>query len=52
MNGNKARALRKEAYGDLSQREDRQYVTGIGGARENHPDSPRRKYQLSKKKAK
>ena len=58
MRGTKAKALRREAYGDKSQRAERQYVGGkIGRAArgyrtktiENAPGCPRAIYQALKK---
>lgn len=53
MNGRKAKALRKEIYGDDSKRPKRVYgyLKGVEGIR-NHPASPRAKYQALKRQAK
>ncbi len=49
MNGKKAKAIRKEVYGDISLRIKRNYVVLISGEIVNHPASYRAKYQKAKK---
>ena len=49
MNGRKAKALRREVYGDGSRRPKRQYVRGRNGGIENAPNSLRARYQSAKK---
>ena len=51
MRGRRAKRIRKEVYGDLSLRIERQYrVFGDGSVR-NVIGSPLRRYQEAKKKA-
>ena len=49
MNEKKAKKLRKEIYGDMSLRIDRNYVRDGRGAIRNHPESLRAKYQAAKR---
>lgn len=49
MRGKKAKELRKKSYGDLSLKGDRKYQRSLTGIIRNKPDSPRAKYQESKK---
>ena len=61
MRGTKAKRLRRDIYGDTSLRIKRKYIGGHPGEScnpwspispiRNHPDSPRAKYQLAKKRA-
>jgi len=48
MNGRKAKALRREVYGDGTRRPKRRYVRK-NGTIENAPNSPRARYQEAKK---
>ena len=48
MNVKKAKVLRREIYGNTSLRVKRQY-TKFRGFTENHPDTPRARYQAAKK---
>lgn len=54
MNGRKAKELRRQAYGDTSQREERKYYKGSAGRSGrrpivNGPSTPRAVYQRLKK---
>jgi hypothetical protein len=49
MNGKKAKAIRRDVYGDQSQREPRQYARTNSGGIINRPDSLRALYQKAKK---
>ena len=49
MNGQKAKAIRKEVYGDKSKRNPRQYVKDGTGAIMCAPSSLRAKYKAVKK---
>lgn len=50
MNAKKAKALRREIYGDTSLRIKRQY-TNCRGFIENRPDTHRARYQAAKREA-
>lgn len=53
MNGRKAKALRRAAYGDLSLKTPRKYFSHRGhGQVVNDPKGPRRAYRIAKRLAK
>lgn len=49
MNATKAKAIRKQVYGDLSRKADRQYLRASFGTIINHPNSLRAQYQQAKR---
>lgn len=49
MNEKKAKALRRQIYGDLSLRAKRRYVLDSFGVIRNHPSDHRAAYQAAKK---